>query len=512
MPDTMADRPWRGPARKIERTPDMSAYKALSLALILTAAVQIGWAFAVGFSYSLWDEARRHRRDASGWAEGIVFTDDGEPLIERRGWSRHAGVEGDRRYLSLSGRRPIAAPRLTETLPTRFHDPALKQLRLRDRVVLAASTSHRVAWYVTLDAQNARGYFEIYDRRTRKRVGYLGLDGMQSTAPVEERQFQIAGSGISHGIVSGAILTHQGLKNAWSQRFQSLSNDGPGASDGGLPFGPHQCVAVSGGRALFIDFERGSVSTLLDRSDVLSVAAVLRPRQRPEPSLAANASTDDTVVDVGFQTSDAIVLLDFADAGSTEIPLPGDIADNSPTLTMLPDGSSIVQVSELWHSRPREIDPGAAGRVVHLWRISSDGTHGSPISATLHVPWHSGPDALQRNAVALGAGSPAVAALMELLVMPALQRWDRPGDHQQLVGEWIRLTWLSLILMGLLGIASAWGVERHRRRVRLERSPCWMTFAFLFGPFGYCGYLLHRRWPVLRPAASPQPTGIEVFA
>jgi hypothetical protein len=54
--------------------------------------------------------------------------------------------------------------------------------------------------------------------------------------------------------------------------------------------------------------------------------------------------------------------------------------------------------------------------------------------------------------------------------------------------------------------------SHHQQRHWTSRDWGWFVFAFLFGFPGYCGYRLHRRWPVANPRPKPQPLGIEVFS
>jgi hypothetical protein len=480
----------------------MSSLNPFCLAFVLTLAVQIGWSFAVGLVVSTSQELRDDEQKRRGMAtETVRLTLAGEPVIERREPSlAEAG------YLRVPDRTPIAAPELLRLPefqleePRRFvgHDPR--------RVFRIERPQRSEETYLVYDGGSQKlAHFEMFDQRTRARLGFLSRDGWSETRQAAE--FELGELMRSWG--GGPVLQYESLDQFRRQLRDAEEGQVAIVSDRepGFPFDAGQCVLLSRGEVLLVDFDERVVRELLDGEEVTAITLFARHEETESAGDAAGKEPPTVVLYVACRTPRHVILLHPRTGRRHSLPIPDGVTSKTLLLASLPGGATILSQFGPWTK-------GETSLTRRIWWASAEGNLLRQESVTTDVSyWASGlGERAERNFILAAAGSPLSAGAICLAISPALDQEALQRSFGAHLGEWVRATWPTWLAIVAMGAACAWGVDRHRRRRRLPCHRGWMAFAFLLGAPGYFGYVLHRRWPVLTPAPTPPRLGIEVFA
>jgi hypothetical protein len=158
------------------------------LALVLAGGFAAVWGVAV-----LWATDVFQSIQGADMGDLLSFH-DGKPVIvrgsRRRGGSRYYDLDGRRIPESEVG--PLAM--MTSSWPARFREPTDAEGGRHARVTCYADgLSPRTYWYFVTDGlPGGAGWFEGFDRESKRRVGYLGVGGFRETPPDGDDCFRAA--------------------------------------------------------------------------------------------------------------------------------------------------------------------------------------------------------------------------------------------------------------------------------------------------------------------------------
>ena len=97
---------------------------------------------------------------------------------------------------------------------------------------------------------------------------------------------------------------------------------------------------------------------------------------------------------------------------------------------------------------------------------------------------------------ALAGPHPLAHALLALLIPVGMLE---AGEAETYSGGFLRAlgeTWLSLLVVIVLGGLVAVAAYRRQRRFGLPHAAAWAAFVFVLGVPGWIAYRFHRTWPV----------------
>ena len=486
----------------------MSLVPRLWLALWLATGLILVWLMLALVGARVYEEINR-----AGWSvDMFVHRPDGTPAIK----SFHLG-DATSSWRTLEGR----------PLTVRDGEPTLDGAQLRGpidrRRFREPGWSERTEpffdgrkppadWYFLHDGKPAGwGYFVGYDHNSRKRIGYLGRLGFRSDLPPTDERFAVPGR-----------MVHD---RDWCARAVGRGPDGQGGLQpqaSGIAANVVHVLSV--GHLYEVDLTRRAVRDVWPAGDLLSLGVVSEGPAAVDSDRQADALRSWLVL----RTQDRIVLFGVQRGDERSYGLPQELREVEFILYLAVNGTAMAyfgheEADSQLTFRHCRFD--VAGQVVERGTVSLNMGQGVPVLLADRYQWLS-------RSLMLPAPLPFATTTMT-------ETWDDPKNDtvesnlgSTLVRIW-RYNWPGFGVTAILSAALAWLCRRRQRRYAQGGTSAWMVFVFLFGPFGWLGYLWHRRWPVLAacPACGraaprdreacascraefplPDRTGAEVFA
>jgi hypothetical protein len=502
----------------------LQALRPFCLALLLALAVQIAWAWACGFLGSSFVESGAQR---DHFYENLRFTAAGAPVIERYTYRLHPSYEQQVSYLQAGDRQGIDPPQLAPLPAAHLAATAGFTNNQTRRVIPAAlgrgrlmatggvqATAQQVTngvFFVLSDADMRRGYFELFDTNTRKRLGYLGALGFRETQPPTEEQFVAAAEDRMLVQSNQGILWPTDPEQLWGQIISStgapasavrVSDQSPG-----FPFHPGQAVLLSGGRALLVDFGKRTVEPICPEEGVSGITLVARS----EAAIPGDAAqSGEVVLYVAARLPDRVLLLHPQAQLRYELQLPADATADAISIQYLTDGTAVLQQSDRWSGWPNRT--GEIDQRVRTWTVAAGGLITGSAAYQLKNDL-SGfvDDETSKHLITLCAGAPLPAAVTTALI-PTVDYLRGDATYGERLGNTLRTVWPAVLLTLVAGAAAAWLTWRSETLRWDSVRWTWVVFAFLLGLPGYAGYRLHQRSPHAGPLPEPALLGTEVLS
>jgi hypothetical protein len=462
------------------------------------------------------------------WWDSIEITQDGELMIRRSHFKRGPSADMTRELFDLEY-NPIKEPLASELNERRLpwsgisHSKILKfysnnPVPLASRVAqLDWDREETEAWYFVYGGPQrgqGPGWFEGYDRRTRKSLGYLATNGLTDDKPRGTECFQVIARQLRSSLTTSLQFITSERYAQHRANLQDIRDDV--AFDDKRPIEESQVLILSEGRVWSVDLKERTVCLFSSDTSVQAVSAVQRLDPLPDNHHSDKLEeADDTLISREFVTLrlDDHIKFTNPNLGETfEEPIPDEMRDDSFVFCLLSDGSRIAKYS-LPSSR-HKTEAGATELDHRIVRVDPDGTQESWITKTKSSdrppPWVS-----ERARWWIGVWqipAPLAGFLIVTLGHAALEGPYLQLSYYGVMLEGLENAWPALVALSLFSGVLAWLADRRLANHRLPRSYVWLTFIFLFGLPGYIGFLLHRKWPVKDPVPAPERTGIEVFA
>ncbi len=441
-------------------------------------------------------------------SEAVQLTKTGEVLIQRVALRAGQSFYDRLSYHQLDGTE-IPAGEIQSQLASAVSLQALAAGQKPSRPL--STLSSRIAslhdrgtpptyWYLMASAtQPARMYLVGYDKFSKRKVGYLGMQGFRTHTPEIDEQFTIRTYGTD--LCTGAIVTscgqiwnyNEAAEPAWQDQ-----NPCPAKNVSGM-----FVWVLSGDTVYEIDARKRSVRPLVTVAGAMSLSSSM-----------AEQSGQQTL-HLLLRTPRGVVVLDPSDLRSTEYSLPPPHSGQYVTVLELGEGASLVttitqDVKDL--TAPVQYD--------FQW-MAADGT----VSRTAEYQLPS------RRASEINGGVQSAGLIMALpvplmpavvfTIAPVLMQWDGdPRDYTEIMRDNQRpyLIWIigTLAIGGWLG----WRCRQREVNFHCNQSWVWPIVVGLLGWFGWIGYRCLRPLPAKLPngqwmRAHPEPNrplGYEVIA
>jgi hypothetical protein len=475
-----------------------------SLALSTTLAVGAGmaWMTAAGWVGAI----ARQVFGARDSHEQLVFSADGQPLIQTRNYSSNTTV-----MRTVDGQPVEDLDKLDVQYGSGWlMTPESKYLR-RARLGNASWQSRVIGytepggapnfWYlVTDDANPVHGYFEGFDAKTRTKIGYLGLAGFRAEEPPLDERFEID---------LKAMATRGFLAGQWGQSGQMPYSYGMVSGQSSMVF------MVCMGKLYRVDLRRRDAVQIATDQPVLSIANVSQPVRVPDQRELISKRR------IVARLADRLLLLDEDGATFRSMPLPDGTRDRALEVFLtLGDETILIVLADIRHEMT-DIDwLNPAGEVARRKSVRIAGGY-----------WEYGEEPIWQ--VAIGPPSPLVLAWAVFNAPRRAVEFGKFDDYATALTHTLRVGWPWLA--GVLALSALLAAFAFRRQSRLGQSHpgIWALLVFLLGPAGMIGYLVHRDWPATARCAKcgatvprdrmqcaacaaefalPAPRGVEIFA
>ena len=330
-------------------------------------------------------------------------------------------------------------------------------------------------WFFIHDEKpDGAGYFVAYERKSNRRIGFIGMSGFR-TDPVPRADWIPAAGELDS---SSPVSIHSG--RGWVVK--------PDRWDV-----PPRWVYVSSANVLRkVDLDAGTVRTILETREPIVAPGVPRIA-----SWSTGNATKEKHIFVG--TAQQIHELDQQDRVVRVFTIPTEVDPGSSVQWYVMDSGQAIAV----FGPPPSIRQTDKVSKELVYRFANDGA----IEDHFELSLQTGSTALSKQAQAflliLGVPAPAVVVVVTLLLALVTDQIEGfPAVLTALlkdsVPSLIAVLALSLILAGM-----AW---RRSRAFGLSRQGqiAWAVFVLLFGLPAYVGFLLYRRWPIRQPCPNCQ--------
>ena len=404
--------------------------------------------------------------EPSVW-DAVLFLKDGTPLI-----TRYTGGQEAAEYRNVAG-EPVSPPLdgayLTPAYLSRswgimgsfFESP-----RLTDG---QASSGY---WYLLRDlgSPELRGYFVGYDSHTRRRIGYLGINGFQESIPSREQMFP----GVSRG-EKGENEIEKGLYYiADNSVFRPYLI---GSTPRSLPT---IFVPTIDGKLYVVDIQQQTVKLVHEGDPVRSARMLTQPM----------AIQGWPVSCVALRTDAKIITLDAIDGHVLkQFPIPTEFQDSDFQFALTSTSEMILELGDT----PDSLRSTNKLRIIH---VRADGTKEDH---TLELAQNPSGRRFQANG---GIFIPAPLFLAGTIA------FDR---GLEIVRNHLEATWSATVkrlfteygrtFLMCLGLSVACAMSCFVRLSRYSASRAervfWPVFVLLLGPPGWFGFRFSRSWPVL---------------
>ncbi|MFV0442721.1 MAG: hypothetical protein ACK5Q5_04020 [Planctomycetaceae bacterium] len=510
----------------------LNLLRPVALALVLAVGTQVIWSFVVTMIWQSTQPQFNRGLQNEYMRESVAFTNGGDPAIQLQTTRYSPSYSVQRQFFAATDRSPLDEADIASSTPAALGAIAQYSIREWNRVLNPSLTSSgyptswaidgnpvevdRIPYLVISDDAMQQSYLELFEPLTNRRLGFVGTKGFQETQPQGKQRFDChrmttgmsserSAPGFGHlGYADLLQLSQYVQSDRWSGKPSGRQLAGRATEP---PLAAEQSIIVSNGQALLIDTADGSVQPILSDRDVLSVALVAR---------YVPSNPDRLIACVAVRTLHKLWLVHPPTDERIEFALPADLQPESINIACLPDGRVTVEQNQV--TAPMWGDQLPTHHKVDTWVLApkENATSELPplaVAVTLRYLSDSPPQInAPLNAVTMFSGSPGFSGLLLFGVLPWLEEVSGGLSLGETYSRIAQYAGGSLLLIVLLAAVLTWLAARHRRKHRLPPSWGWMAFVFLLGLPGFCGYLCHRRWPVVKPQPAPQPLGFEVFS
>lgn len=508
--------------------------QGVSLAFVLGMAVTVATLFTGLQAPRLYVDILKSRMTSEEldalsevWSEHIQISQSGEIMIRRNHFNPRKPEDRTSELFDLE-RNPIKEPLASELnerpLPwSSVSHPGLPQLFHSDPIPLVSRVT-QLAWdreeteawyYVYGGPQRGQGYgwFEGYNRRTRKLLGYLGMSGLSDKKPHAAECFQIPAMKLTRYLLRwDRVVTFESF-SGYRDRLKDQRGDV--ALDAKTPIEESQLLILSKGRVWTVDLKERTVRPFSSDANVQSVSVARRLDFLPDdyqPNKLEEA--DDTMIlreFVALRFDDHIKLTNREEGEAFEIPIPDEIRDSYVDFfCLLPDGSMVAKGQVEYREHTAGADQERDHKIVRVnrdgtqesWSTTTKGKYGRGLISSRAAWWMT----------VWMVPAPLVSSLTTTFGHAVVAEYDPELTIYDVMLERLEKAWPALLTLSLFSAVLVWLADRRLANHRLPRSKVWLTFVFMFGLPGYIGFLLHRKWPAKNPVPGPQRSGIEVFA
>lgn len=355
-------------------------------------------------------------------------------------------------------------------------------------------------WFLIAPPSYAKhAYFCGFDTRTRRSIGYIGLNGFSQSVPTIDQSFPIETSEFSafHQIQSSA-LNPSGYKTLneygeWTeQNFVPLSNAEPDT-----------VWLLSKNTIYEIHLGTRQVRPLVENHPEIRGIVGLRDQQDAKSQLRLLDKVDSQLLIIDPKTAK----IDSLDLEAQSPNLPHAYFE----LARLKSGQKVVIANS---SETRHGLVTTHNRILWLEEDNS-------IERSADVDTHSASGRVTPAAISLIAPFPLASGVMCValpIVLPrvAAEFSGSSGSLQEVCGDY--RFWLASSL--IIGLIAAWASWRRERDVFKTNNLMWPTVIFAGGFFGWMAYIClkplparlpDKRWLPEKPEPA-RPIGTEIFA
>jgi hypothetical protein len=455
--------------------------------LLWAATLAIGfgtvWTLAALWLFTAIDSARQGAE--ANTYEQLVVTSDGTPLIKSTRWYNMSLST----YRDLSGREH-EAPDQSHVLPGVYMpgEPAKPGFftdqpgwdhRLEYFVNEQEPTVH---WFFVHDGKpEGGGYFVGYERKSNRRVGFIGLLGFRShPVPIDEWI----------PVRSPLIMDYSQWSSALISIQSGLARDPGGLRPDRWDLPPHLVHVPSGNRLRLVDLAMRTVNTVFETPEPIEAVGI--------PALSSNAQgrvlkEQPILVRSGQQ----IRTLSHNYQVTRVFNNPTE-ADRQSQVTWyeIGNGEAIAEFHR----------PGATRGAFNIaprtiYRIAGDGTILDQFEVILQTGSLGLTEQMGIFRLALAVPAPAIVIVIEPIFLMGV---DEAQSYPGAVSAMLRSSWSSLLVVFALTLVLAVMAKRRSRAFGLSKREQfgWAAFVFLFGPPAYAGFLLYRRWPSRLPCPN----------
>ena len=355
-------------------------------------------------------------------------------------------------------------------------------------------------WYSMIPPNRAStAYFVGYDKLSRRKIGYLGINGFSLQQPSVEQSFPVSTSQYAH--LQGVLVATQKVNN-YSEPFEP-DGDSIESQMAIIPNAATDAVWILSNSTIYeIRLGSRTVRTVIDN----------RPDLR---FLERRVDVEDEKVTMKLlvRTETGLLTID-PDSGKSEfLTLESPPPHFYESIAHLKNGQNVVvhreisnrrgrlqQVNILWMDAQGQIERRA---VTQLFGSSSDLWLDPDVACCLSLP--------------IPIASVGALSISPWLIEPASTDMPKTfGGFSQFFAEF--KMWLVISL--LTGIVTGWACRRRERDVFGRSGWFWPILVGAFGWFGWMGYIClrplparlpHGCWMPARPEPN-QPLGTEIFA
>jgi hypothetical protein len=410
--------------------------------------------------------------------ESLVVKSDGTILIQ----SMPPSNLSEASYRNLSGQQQEAPDRNDQLSAVYSSWVSMKtafprsELGWESRLMTFVNEREPTAnWFFVRDEKpDGAGYFVAYERKSNRRIGFIGMSGFR-TDPVPRADWIPAAGELDTSL---PISIHPGRR--WVVK--------PDRWDV-----PPRWVYVSSANLLRkVDLDAGTVRTILETREPIVAPGVPRIA-----GWSTGNPTKEKHVFVG--TARQIHELDQQDRVIRVFTIPTEVDPRSSVQWYVIDSGQAIAV----FGPPASIRQSDTVAKELVYRFASDGAIEDQFEVSLQTG--STPLSKQAQAFLLILAVPAPAVVVVVTLLQALWTDQIEGSSAVLTAV-LTDSAPSLIAVLALSVILARMAWRRSRAFGLSRQGqiAWAVFVLLFGLPAYVGFLLYRRWPIRQPCPKCQ--------
>jgi hypothetical protein len=448
------------------KTPPIGLLAAPILALILAAALQLGWALIAAWGYEIVESTARQSERVY---EGLAIRSDGMPLLVRDHYRGHLHL-GRREVTTLDGE---AVERESQVYGADFAGPKAARDESLGRDWVSRLQAYAVQkepgefWYFVHDGQlDGLGYFEGFGAESSRPLGFIGRSGYRADRPPIEDRFRVT---------PGSLLySHYRSWPFGSEPWDQFRRVETGRRD-------RTAYVVARDQVWQVNLSRRTVETIWRGAGAVDIEPIVQlsaDAREPRDSEAEGHW--------GLRTLDRLELLNIDKQPAYSVPIPEAIREETFQAYERPGGGVLFVANNR-----DPYDPHAS-----LYWVSKGGAIEKSREVTLRPNLQRTPESLMWAGVgALIPGSLTLTTAGVIKAWGEVLEGHEPSIGGSLAKRFAAL-WPTLLVVILLGAALAVLALRRQERFGLGSGVGWAIFVFLFGPAGLLGYLWQRHWAV----------------
>jgi hypothetical protein len=336
-----------------------------------------------------------------------------------------------------------------------------------------------VNWIFVHDGKpDGGGYFVGYERKSNRRVGFIGLNGFRTDFVPPDQWVP----------VRGALITDYSHWSSVPTWFNSARLQVPRINPSDLP--PRLVYVPSGSRLRLVDLAARTITTVFES---------------PEPIESPGIATLPSFVndyrgkkqDILVRTRQQIHALDHKHRVTRVFTIPTEVGRASAVYWYEIDNGQAIAA----FSPPRSTeDPDNVTKQM-VYRITAEGAIQDRFELTLQTGSPATNQAALQFQVFLGLPAPAFLFVIEPLLMMSINRTE---SYSKTFVALLGTLWPSLLAVAVLASILAIITWRRARSFGLPKREqvTWAVFVLLFGFPAFVGFLLCRLWPIRQPCPT----------